>query len=64
VNAETKKRITIEVLQYISRTPELLSLLYDLNLLPEQIKRGSIEWHNMLLIANWCRGVERKWNKE
>lgn len=42
-----------ELLRYINRTPELLSLLYDLDLLPEQLERDSFQWQQMLILSNW-----------
>ena len=35
---------------YLNETPELLSLLYDIDLLPEQLEDGSREWFHMILI--------------
>lgn len=39
------------LLGYINDTPALLSLLYDIDLMPEQCKEGSKEEHKMALIA-------------
>lgn len=44
-----------DLLKYINSTPELLSLLYDLDLLPEQLRDGSREYRQMLTLANWYR---------
>lgn len=43
------------ILKHINQSPELLSLLYDIDLMPEQVKRGSIEHRQMLTIAIWHR---------
>ncbi len=40
-----------QLLQYVNNTPALLSLLYDLDLMPEQLERGSRDWVRMLMIA-------------
>lgn len=40
---------------YINATPELLSLLYDMDLLPEQCKEGTEAWCNMIILAGWHR---------
>lgn len=40
-----------EMLALINATPEMQSLLYDLDRMPEQLKRGSEEWSEMLNIA-------------
>lgn len=39
------------LLAYINSKAVLLSLLYDLDLLPEQIDHSSIKWAEMLTIA-------------
>lgn len=43
------------LLRYINETADLLSLLYDLNMMPEQLERGSIQWRQMLVLADWHR---------
>lgn len=48
------------LLQYISATPLLLSLLYDIDLLPEQCDVPSEEWKKCLLIAMHFRQFETK----
>ena len=50
----TKKEIEVvtkKVLKYISNTPVLLSLLYDLNLMPEQLKKNGRGWRIMMRIT-------------
>jgi len=45
-----------ELLLLINKEPLLLSLLCDLDLLPEQLEEGSREWAQMLVIADhWNR---------
>lgn len=44
-----------ELLRYINATPELLSLLYDLDLMPEHLKETSWQWRQMLMLAEWHR---------
>lgn len=44
-----------DLLQYINATPALLSLLYDLDLMPEQLAVGSKDWMRMLQLAQWYR---------
>jgi len=43
--------ITRPLLKYIEKTPKLLSFLYDLDLMPEQLDRKSRNWFRMLQIA-------------
>jgi hypothetical protein len=44
----------VALLKYICDTPELLSLLYDIGMLPEQLRVGSEGWRKMILItAAW-----------
>lgn len=40
-----------EALAYIRATSLVQSLLYDLDLLPEQLLRGSLRWSQMMIIA-------------
>lgn len=41
-----------EIMQWIHTQPELLSLLYDLNLLPEQtFPIGGVDWHRTQTLA-------------
>lgn len=42
-------------LAFITATPALQSCLYDLDMLPEQLKRGSKEWDRMLIITHHFR---------
>ena len=41
------------LIRYINDTPELLSLLYDLDLMPEQVAEKSRDYGRMLLLAAW-----------
>lgn len=64
LQTEARRRHSLDyiagaLLRYINRTPELLSLLYDLDLLPEQLKRDSFEWRQMLILANWHHKTRR-----
>jgi hypothetical protein len=45
------------LLKYINETPALLSLLYDIDLLPEQVinEENKFEWWRMFLIAEAWR---------
>lgn len=38
-------------LEIINSIPACLSCLYDLNMMPEQLRRGSTEWDRMMVIA-------------
>jgi len=40
-------------LRYINNTPKVLSLLWDLDLMPEQLEHGSRNWHRMMQLACW-----------
>jgi hypothetical protein len=45
------KRTVRSLLRYVGETPELLSLLYDMDLMPEQLKERTHDWARMLLLA-------------
>lgn len=49
------RRYIKDLMRYICDTPELLSLLYDLDLLPEQLEEGSKDYGRMLLITDAWR---------
>ena len=51
-----------ELHKYINATPELLSLLYDLDLMPEQLEVGSKDYNRMLVLAQWHECFRRKAN--
>ncbi|MGP1667685.1 MAG: hypothetical protein ACTS5I_17660 [Rhodanobacter sp.] len=40
-----------DLLDYINVTPAMQSLLYDLDMLPEQLQRAPRDWCRMLIIA-------------
>lgn len=45
-----------EILDYIRTSPpELISLLYDLDLLPEQLEPKTREWGRMLIVAAYVK---------
>ena len=52
------------VLKYISETPELLSVLYDIDFLPEQLEEDSKDWCRMIMIAGAWKGYESKMKME
>jgi len=44
------------VYRYINETPALLSLLYDINYMPEQLEEHSRKWCYMeRIVCAWCR---------
>jgi hypothetical protein len=47
---------------YINATPELISLLYDLDLLPEQLDKPSHDFNRMLLLSAWHRVKFTDWH--
>lgn len=57
---EDERQMEAEILGYISKTPEMLSMLYDLDLLPEQLKRGSKDWRRMCVLAAWHESIAEK----
>lgn len=57
---EATRRIT-ESLAAVNAYPGLLSLLYDLDMLPEQLERGTPIWNEMLKICFVWKQAE-KWN--
>lgn len=38
---------------YRNSTPELLSMLYDLDLMPEQVEEGTLDYKRMLYLCVW-----------
>lgn len=43
---------------YLNSTPELLSLLYDLDLMPEQLREGTVNWTRMIILIHWHMEME------
>lgn len=43
------------LMQYIDMNAEIWSLLYDLDLLPEQVMRPNKDWERMIKLAWWHR---------
>ena len=56
-------RVTQKLLRFISDTPPLLSLLYDIDLMPEQLECGSTDWAKMLRIARAFAEFQHKENE-
>lgn len=57
ITSKTKDDNVVEdriksLLSYANKTPELLSLLYDMDLLPEQLKQGTRDYSRMLMLIN------------
>ena len=48
---DTVEPLVRQLLGFINDTPPLLSLLYDLDWMPEQLERGSRDWFRMLMLA-------------
>lgn len=44
-----------DVLDFINNDSETLSLLYDLDLLPEQLDEKSHDWYRMIVIADFLK---------
>jgi hypothetical protein len=51
------------LIAYINSTPYLVSLLYDLDLLPEQVESDSHDFRRMLIIANAFASGEVQYNE-
>ena len=50
---------SLDLLKWANKTPAVVSLLYDLNMLPEQLKEGTPEWSKMMLIiAHFNRAIK------
>lgn len=45
------------ILTWINSSPVTISLLYDLGLMPEQVKEGSRKWGEMCMIAEHMRAA-------
>lgn len=57
--SDTHDSTDAEILAYINRTPALMSLLYELDLMPEQHPdHESHEWDQLCTIANHWRENE------
>lgn len=52
---EHLKKQSDELVRYANTQPILLSLLYDMNLMPEQLKEGSFRWGEMCNIIGHFR---------
>lgn len=57
-----KEQIERMVLVYINSTPELLSLLYDLDLMPEQLDRNSKDWHRMMILTGFHQSIREMYD--
>ena len=57
---KTNQEHNDELLKYINDRPALVSLLYDLDMLPEQLDEGSRDYGRMLLIAEAWRNDHEK----
>ena len=55
-------RVERAIFRYINAQPALLSLLYDMNLLPDQVmdSRGSYDYHRMITLVCWFRALKKK----
>ena len=50
-----------QAVKLINKTPILLSLLYDLNLLPEQVKRGTkYEFYMLTTVEHFVAAMNRQ----
>lgn len=58
-SAELAKLVddVIELKRYINNTPEILSLLYDMDLMPEQVEMFSRDWNRMLMLAQFHKSL-------
>lgn len=54
------KQLSDAALKWANNSPETLSFLYDLDLMPEQLREGSKDWKRMLIIIERCM----HWEKE
>lgn len=52
------------LMAYIEDSVELWSLLFDLDLLPEQVTRLSGEWKRMIILADWHWHMENFKDKQ
>ena len=51
--------LTEEDKQYLNSTPGLQSLLYDLDLMPEQLREGTVNYARMMVLINWYRITQK-----
>lgn len=49
-----------EILKFVNNDPDTLSLLYDLDFMPEQLEEDSKSWIKMLIIAHHMRSIKRE----
>lgn len=56
----SKTELETEILKYISSNAKLISLLYDIDLIPEQLKKDSKNWFRMLMIGEYFREQSNK----
>lgn len=58
--SELKPELTLDDVCRITRdainsAPEIFSLLYDLDLLPEQLDKGSRDWRRMVIVTEFVK---------
>ena len=54
MNESLREQARKQAVAYANTEPSLLSLLYDLDLMPEQVKPYSKEeWQMMMIVAHW-----------
>lgn len=53
--AESLEHYIQETCKFINNSPELISLLYDLDLLPEQLDKGSKDFRRMMIITEFFK---------
>lgn len=62
MNTENDEVLT-RLLKHINDSPALLSALYDLDLLPEQLESDSRDWRRMIYIAQSHRLGELRFDE-
>ena len=58
MNSRNRKQAERELLGYINKSPHLLSLLYDLDLLPEQTENNITRSLMIMVCVGFRAGVE------
>ena len=49
-----------ELLRYINTQPILIGLLYDLDLMPEQVMDNPPDYRRMMILSLWYRSTQTK----
>lgn len=50
-----------ELLAYLNKTPPLASVVYDMDLMPEQLEKGSRDYRRLFMLIDAWKFEESSW---